>query len=103
MPCRAPSTFGLDKTVALQDSSHGPRRGKRPRWVATHEVSDELLWAPTRVLRATGDEEHLRLGRRLMGTALRRAGLVDETIEAFILEAPEPFVAGLAAEAEALA
>ena len=68
-----------------------------------HEISDEVLQTPTRVLLATGDDERFRLGRRLMGTALRRAGLVGETIEAFVLEVTEPPVAGLATEAEALA
>lgn len=58
---------------------------------------------PTRVLLATGDEERFRLGRRLMGTALRRAGLVGETIEDFVLEVTEPPVAGLMTDAEALA
>lgn len=67
------------------------------------EISDEVLQTPTRVLLATGDDGRFRLGRRLMGTALRRAGLVGETIEAFVLEVTEPPVAGLATEAEALA
>jgi hypothetical protein len=55
------------------------------------------------MLLAAGDEEGFRFGRRLVRTVLWRAGLVGETTKAFILEAPEPLVAGLAADAEALA
>ena len=40
---RTPPALRLDKTMALQDRSHGARRRKRRRWVATREVGDELL------------------------------------------------------------
>lgn len=43
MTYRPATTLWLDKTVALQDSSHGARSGKRHRWVAAREVGDELM------------------------------------------------------------
>ncbi len=103
MPRRAPPSAWLDQTMALED---GPdRRGHRQHegGVTRGEVVEELAWPPPWVRLPAGDEESLHLRRGLVGARLRGAVLISKAVEAALLEAAEPLVAGLAADVEASA
>jgi hypothetical protein len=81
----------------------GLGRGQGPLGVEGAETAEDLASSPRGSLLAEleGRLEDLRVGR--VGAGMRPVGSVSEAVGAFELVAPEPLVAGLAADAVAAA
>ena len=103
MQVRSAAPALLHEPLASQQIPRGADGGPGDIRIPRFEPVQELVGAPGRMVAARLANQVSRGVGDAMGTLMRRAAPIAEGVSAAFVKPPEPFVAGLAADAVALA